>query len=68
MGYVVCFALGLALGVILCWVDQNHYDGNLIVSDKNENTQQWILDVKTDPDKIPKKKDIRLKITSFNRR
>lgn len=55
----LAFCVGFFVGRISAKVD-----GLFIVDDTGETTR-WILDVKTDPDKIQNKKEVRLKVGKF---
>lgn len=41
-------------------------DGMFIVDDNDEKTTRWILDVKIDPETIPNRKEIRLKVRKMS--
>lgn len=56
---MLAFLLGFLIGTRS---KSKKIDGVFIVDDLNKNTTKWILDVWTDPEKIPSKKEIRLKI------
>lgn len=58
------FALGAWFGFVVHWVITRYfcYDGILLVDDNDEHKTNWTLQVKTDPENIPKKKSIRLQV------
>lgn len=43
-------------------------DGMFIISDMDEDVTRWILDVKTDPETIPNRKEIHLKVRKADKR
>lgn len=58
---LVAFALGWAAHAVLNRACLKA-DGVIIVDDTDTEKTKWILDVKTDPDDIPKKKHIHLQV------
>lgn len=58
---IVMFGLGVFVG---CFLSET--DGLLIVDNSEVEKANWILDVKTDPADIPKKKSIKLKVVQNN--
>lgn len=54
---LIGFVVGLAAGRSLTKID-----GLFIVNDGDPNTTRWIIDMHIDPDKIPKKKTVHLKV------
>ena len=65
--FVLCFVIGLLIGYIF-GNGSNRSDGLLIIDDCGEETTKWTLDVKTDPNKIPNKKEIRLRVFKMDKR
>lgn len=57
------FFIGIVIGIALCLiVGRVRSNGVLIVDDNDEQKTKWILQVNTDPEKIPKKRSIRLQV------
>lgn len=61
--------VGLFVGFMFGWVAHAviarvvpKYDGIILIDDTDEQKTQWHLNVKTDPEAIPKKKSIRLQV------
>lgn len=63
MNIVLCILIGV-VGVFTGFFigRKGTMDGMFIVDDTNDETTRWILDVKIDPNTIPNKKEIRLKV------
>lgn len=55
--------IGIALTLFIGWIVRLfRCDGVLVVDDSNEFKTNWQLIVKTDPEKVPKKRSIRLQV------
>ena len=61
MGIGFCFG-SFVFGIVNYIVHIIRYDGILLVDDNDEHKTNWTLQVKTDPENIPKKKSIRLQV------
>ena len=62
-----CFLIWVGIGLsfwclVAGLISHFHYDGILLVDDTDEQKTNWTLQVKTDPENIPKKKSIRLQV------
>ena len=56
--------IGIGIGVVLGWFLSRGVkkDGVIIIDDSDKNTTKWYLNVKTDPEKIPEKRTLRLQV------
>ncbi len=52
---------GLFVGFLIGRASKK-FDGIFVVDDSDYETTRWTLDMKTDPESIPNKKEIRLKV------
>lgn len=59
--FVILFLLGMIFGFFLGHFTEKT-DGIIVVDDREEGKTKWLLDVRSDPLDIPKKKCIRLKV------
>lgn len=60
---MVFLFIGIGIGIVLgLLIDRVRADGALIVRDLDEYKTHWTLQVNTDPEKIPKKRSIRLQV------
>lgn len=64
--FIVSGILGLFIGIYF-GKKMKKYDGLFIVDDSNDQKIQWILDVTIDPESIPTKEEIRLKIKKLDK-
>lgn len=55
---LLCFLLGFLLGRL----NGSRSDGVIVVDDSDEETTHWTLQYNKDPNDLPKKKSIRLRV------
>lgn len=57
------FLLGIGVGLIIGWIiNRIHPDGILVVDDSDELKTNWELRVNTNPEKIPNKRYLQLRV------
>lgn len=62
LGAIFAFGVGILLGMNV----SDTIDGLFIVDDSDDKRTKWILDVNIDPDTIPNKKEIHLKVKKMD--
>lgn len=63
--YILILFIGLLIGIFIGRKSMR-CDGLFLVDDTDDNTVQWILDVKIDPMTIPNHKEIHLKVKKMD--
>lgn len=60
-----CIVGGILIGMYI-GIRIRHIDGLFIV-DENDDKIRWVLDMKIDPEDIPSKKEVRLKVCKMDK-
>lgn len=60
-----CMIGGILIGMYI-GTRVKHVDGLFIVDENNDEAIRWVLDMKIDPEEIPKKKEVRLKVCKMD--
>lgn len=68
MNLLLCILIGIAIFLIGIFIGRKSMrcDGLFIVNDSDFNKTQWIIDVKIDPETIPSRKEIHLKVKKMD--
>lgn len=62
LGVICAFIVGILIGKKV----RNTIDGLFIVNDSDDKRTKWILDINIDPNTIPNKKEIHLKVQKMD--
>lgn len=65
---LLCVLIGIGMFCIGLFVGRKttKIDGMFLINDSDDENTRWILDVKIDPETIPNKKEIRLKVRKID--